>query len=70
MDLKNNQITMGEILKNPEAKAVLAREFPDLMNPMLLMMAKGMSLDTVLRLGNGKYEQEKIDSALAQLKAI
>ena len=27
MDLRNNPITVGEILNNPKAKAILTREF-------------------------------------------
>jgi hypothetical protein len=28
MELRNNQITVGEILTNPQAKDLLKREFP------------------------------------------
>ena len=36
MNLKNGQITVGEVLSNPNARALLQREYPALLNhPML-----------------------------------
>ena len=70
MDLKGNRITMGEILKNGAAKALLLRAFPELDNPLMLMMAKGMTLDAVLKLGAGRYDPEKIARVLAELAAL
>lgn len=70
MDLRGNQITVGEIVSSPQAKELLKREFPEIMNPLMLQMAKNMTLANVLELGKGRYPQTKIDSVLAQLQAI
>ncbi|MDF2567107.1 MAG: hypothetical protein K0R90_563 [Oscillospiraceae bacterium] len=70
MDLKNNQITVRELLANPKAKEILSREFPDLINSPLLGMARNMSLKNVLQLGGGRVPKEKIDRVLKELKSI
>lgn len=70
MNLKNNEITVGEIISNPEAKDLFKREFPEVMNPFMLQLAQGMTLASVLELAKGRYPQEKIDRVLAELQAI
>ena len=47
MNLKNGQITVGEVLSNPNARALLQREYPALINHPMLGMARGMTLNQV-----------------------
>jgi hypothetical protein len=70
VDLRNNEITIGEILTNPNAKAVLKKYLPDYSNPILLQMAKNMKLSEVLAMAQGRVEQSVIDQVLAELKAM
>ncbi|MDP4152296.1 MAG: hypothetical protein Q8865_02485 [Bacillota bacterium] len=70
MDLKNNQITIGEIASNPEAKNILEQEFSNIVNPMLMRMAWNMSLNDVLKFARGRVPQEKIDHTLEELKNV
>lgn len=70
MNLKNNEITIGEIVSNPEAKALLKKEFPEVVNPMMLKFARNMTLGSVLALAKGRYSEEKILRALSELKSI
>lgn len=70
MNLKNNEIMIEEIISNPKAKALLKKEFPEVMNPMMLRLARSMSLGYVLNLAKGRYSQEKIDRVLSELQAI
>ena len=70
MDLKNNEITVGEIISNPEANALLKREFPDVMNPFMLQLARKMTLAKILDLAKDRYPQEKISRVIAELQAI
>ena len=70
MDLKNNQITVGDVLSNPSAKALLRREFPEVTKPVLLGMARGMTLESILRLAKDRYPQEKIDAVLSELQKM
>ena len=48
MDLKQDQITVGELLANPGAREVLNRRFPAVMRSHLVGMATGLKLSTVL----------------------
>ncbi len=59
MDLRNNQITIGEIVANPAAKALLEREFPQFANRAMLMMARNMTLSSVLRLAGGRFRRSR-----------
>lgn len=70
MDLKDNNITIGALLDNPKAKAILQREFPTLMSHPLVKMARGRTLKDILPLARGKVSQEKIDATLAALRAL
>ena len=45
MDLKDGRITVNQVLRNPQAMAVLQRELPELAGSPLLRMAGGMSLN-------------------------
>ncbi len=44
MDLKNYNITVGEVLKNPQAKAMLQKELPMIMRHPMLPMANAIPL--------------------------
>ena len=70
MNLKNNKIQMSELLANPEAKAILKREFPQFDNPLLLAFAGKMTLEDVLALAKGKVEDSKLQNAIKQLEEI
>lgn len=70
MNLRNNEITVGEILSNPEAKALLKKEFPEVLNPIMLQLARNMSLGSVLNLAKGRYSEEKINQVILMLQAL
>lgn len=70
MNLKNGAITVREILRVPEAKAILYRELPQLMRSPLVKMAGGMRLSQVLGHAKGHVPPEKVESILNQLKAL
>jgi hypothetical protein len=70
MDLKNNKITLGEILIHPKAERIFNRLFPELMNPFLLIQAKKMTLDNILKLATGPNAPEKIEKVISTLMLI
>ena len=71
MDLRNGRIAMGELWQNPQAKAILRQEFPELdHNPMLLRMGMRMPLSRVLQHVRGKVPQEKVDRTLQRLQQL
>ncbi len=48
MDLKNNKITVGELLDHPGAKAVLVRRFPLVMKKPLTGAARTVTLEQLV----------------------
>jgi len=70
MDLQNNRITIGEILVHPRGVALLNRNFPVMMNPFLLVIAKNMILANILKLAQDPNAQNQIDKLISDLKAI
>jgi len=70
MDLKNNKITFGDVLKNPKAEIIFDRLFPEVMNPFLLHQAKKMTLENILKNATGPDAKEKIEKVVSMLKLL
>ncbi|MBE7030022.1 MAG: hypothetical protein E7409_01180 [Ruminococcaceae bacterium] len=70
MDLRNNQITVKELLANPQARALIEGEFPGLLQNPVVHMATNMTLQQVLKSAARFTDQQKLDRVLAQLKAL
>lgn len=69
MDLRNYQITVGEILENQQARILLQREFPQLMTPMMLRMGRNMTIKSVLQFA-GNIPRQKINRVLKELEEL
>lgn len=70
MNLHNGQITVNELLSNPRARALLARELPSVMNNPLLRMAGEMTLSRVLGVAQGRVPRATVEHVLEQLPAL
>ncbi len=70
MDLKHDQITVGELLSHPKAKEVLNRRFPAVMRSHLVGMATGLKLSTVLDLAKGRVPDRDIQAARKELEQL
>lgn len=70
MDLKNNQITVGELLNNPKAKQVLSRRFPALVNNPAVGAARSWPVSRVLQFAKGKVPDREVQAALSELKQL
>ncbi len=70
MDLKGNKITLGEILKNEEAKRLIKSELYEFYSSPMLAFAKKMSLEKILLYADGKIEKNKLDEILKKLENI
>lgn len=70
MDLRNGNITLREILANPRAKALLQREFSQMVSGPMLMIGQGMSLNRILTHAGGKVSKQKLDDVLRQLREM
>jgi len=70
LDLRNNQITVGELLRNSKSREILQREFPEIMRNPMIRMAGNMSLSRVLQYARGQVPQSKIDKVLVELQEV
>ena len=70
MDLKGNQITMGELLADPQARAVLARRFPQLVGRPIVAASKGMSVERALKLGAAYVPKAYLAETLRELEEL
>ena len=68
MDLNRNQITLGELLENPKARAVLQRRFPMVMKHPLMGAARTITLEQILSLAREYVPQKKLDEILEELR--
>lgn len=70
MNLRNGQITIGEILSNPKARALFQREFPAYANHPMLRLMGGMTLGQVYHIAVGKMGKQRADQMMEQLKRL
>ena len=70
LDLKNNQIKVEELLKNREAKTLLYREFPQLMNFPVIQMAGNMTLQNILQIARNYIPGNKIRLVMEELRKL
>ena len=62
--------TLGTLLDNPQAKAVLEQYLPGISSNPLVAMAKGMSLKTILSMPQAAQlglTQAKVEEILAEI---
>lgn len=65
--------TLGTILDDPQAKAVLDKHLPGVSSNPMVAMAKGMSLNTILSLPQAAQlglTREKAEAILAEINKI
>ncbi len=64
--------TLGELLKEPQAKAVIDQYLPGLSGNPMLAMVQGMSLNTILAMPQAAQfglTKEKVEAILAEINA-
>lgn len=70
MDLRNGTITLGELLQNPKANAVLQRRFGSLLQHPMIGAAKGMSLQQIIQRAGKNLSAQTIQQTLDELKQL
>lgn len=70
MNLKNYNITVGEVLQNPQAKAMLQKELPMVMRHPMLPVARSIPLKDVMNYAGGYISPKKMQSILDKLSKI
>jgi len=70
LDLKNNQITVQELLANPKSNAVFQRRFGKWMNHPLVTAARNLTLAQLLDLAKVYLPQNVIRETLEELRRL
>ena len=70
MDLRNKQITVGELLDNPKSKAVFQRRFGRFMKHPMVSAARTLSLDQLAEMASIYLPQNTIDDTLRELEQL
>ena len=66
----NLNITVNQLLSNPKAREILAREFPQMVNSPLIRLYGNASVKKVLSMIKGKVPDEKIQRIVTELESI
>lgn len=70
MDLKNEQITIGELLAHPGARKVLERRFPHVVGRPIVAASGGMTLERALKLSAAYVPQNVLRETLRELRQL
>ena len=70
MDLKNNQITVGELLDHPGAKRLLTKRFPMVMKKPLTGAARTVTLEQLLAFVRPYLPGPVVNDTLKELEKI
>ena len=62
--------TLGELLANEEAKAILEKHVPGLATHPQLAMAKGFALKAIAPMSQGMLPKEKLDAITEDLAKL
>lgn len=70
MDLKNNKITVGELLDHPGAKALMAKRFPLVMKKPLTGAARTVTLEQLTAFLSPYLPNAVIRDTINELKKL
>lgn len=70
MDLKNNKITVGELLDHPGAKALLTKRFPLVMKKPMTGAARTVTLEQLTAFLNPYLPSAVIRDTINDLKKL
>ena len=70
MNLKNNHITVRELLDNPKSKAILERRFPEAMRLPIVAMSGSMTLERAIMMASAYIPKSAIQETLRELQDL
>lgn len=70
MNLKNNKITVGELLSYAPAKAVFQRRFPMVLRHPMLGAARTVTLEQVIDFAKAYIPEKTITETLNELQKV
>lgn len=65
-----NTTTLGQLLDDPEARAIIDELVPELPTHPMIGMAKGMPVNTVLSFAGGQVDPAVIDQLKTRIAAL
>lgn len=68
MNLKNNKVTVGELMDYAPAKAVVQKRFPMVMRHPMMGAARTMTLEQILAVAQAYVPQKKLEETLNELR--
>ena len=70
MDLKNNKITVAQLLSGPRSRAVFQRRFGRWMKHPLVSAAQSLTLEQLMEMARVYLPQKTIDETWQELKNL
>lgn len=70
MDLKNNKITVGELLDYAPAKAVFQKRFPTVLRHPMVGAARTVTLEQILSVAGSYIPKKTIQDTLNELRRV
>ena len=68
MDLRNQKITVGELLDDPRSRGVFQRRFGQMLNNPLVQAGRSLTLAQLVTLAGTKLPQQVIRETLEELR--
>jgi len=68
MDLKNQKITVGELLDDPRSRGVFQRRFGHLLDSPLVRAGRSLTLEQLVALAGTKLPRRVIQETLEELR--
>ena len=68
MDLRNQKITVGELLDDPRSRGVFQRRFGQMLNTPLVQAGRSLTLEQLVTLAGTKLPQRVIRETLEELR--
>lgn len=70
MNLKNNQITVGELLDYAPARSVFQKRFPTVLKHPMMGAARTVTLEQVIAFAGAYIPKKVIQDTLEELKRV
>ena len=70
MDLRRNQITIGELLADPASRGVLERRFPHVVGRPIVAASAQLTLEKAMRMAAPFVTRRAIDEAIEVLRRL
>lgn len=70
LDLKNNHITVGELLDNPKSRAVFQRRFPMVLKHPMMGAARTVTLEQLMAFAGAYLPKNMIHDTLQELQKV